>query len=212
MNKLPVAKEAFGYLAFLTLITVIFFFICRPLIFLSIAFIAFISFFFRNPPRNVPVGDSQILSPADGRVMSVSEVVEPVFLKGKAVRVSIFLSIFDAHINRSPISGTVKYVNYRPGKFIPAFKSHASDINERNTLGIEGKNVKILVSQITGFIARRIVCWAKEGSSLSKGQCFGMIKFGSGTEIIMPDGVEINVKPGDKVKAGESIIGTVRCL
>lgn len=167
----------------------------------------FILFFFRNPRRSVPVDERLILSPADGQILEIDEVFEDKFIKDKAVRVSIFLSIFNVHLNRSPLQGEVKYRYYRPGKFIPAFKSHASEINEKNYIGIERPGFKVLVCQVTGFIARRIKCWADEGKKLAKGEIFGIIKFGSGTEIYIPKGTRIMVKKGDKVKAGETVIG-----
>lgn len=171
--------------------------------------ILFVLFFFRNPKRNIPSGKSLILSPADGVILEIDEVFEEKFIKDKAIRVSIFLSIFNVHLNRSPIAGEVKYRYYRPGKFIPAFKSHASDINEKNFIGIESRGYKVLVCQITGFIARRIKCWVEEGKRLTGGEIIGIIKFGSGTELFIPAGSKIFVKKGDKVRGGETVIGTL---
>lgn len=209
MNKLPVAKEAFLYVLSLIVVTCILYLIYPPLSIISIVLLAFVLFFFRNPYRKIPVESKVIVSPADGRVMSVSEMDENDFIKGKAIKVSIFLSLFNVHINRSPIAGTVKFTAYRPGKYLPAFKSHASDINERNTIGVEGNGIRVIVHQITGFVARRIVCWVKEGDVLNTGERFGLIKFGSCTEIIVPAGTEIRVKPGDKVKGAKTIIGVI---
>lgn len=173
--------------------------------------IAFILFFFRDPERKIPSQSNAILSPADGTIMSVSDIYEDKFLHDNAVKVSIFLSLLNVHINRSPISGTVRYKAYRPGEFLPAFKSHASELNERSTIGIEAEkeDFRILVHQITGFIARRIVCSVKEGSILNAGDRFGLIKFGSCTEIILPASANVAVRPGDKVKGGISIIATI---
>ncbi len=168
----------------------------------------FVLFFFRNPKRDSKAPIKMILSPADGKVLSITEMVEPEFIRGKAIKVSIFLSLFDVHINRSPIEGKVQYHHYREGKMLPAFKSHASDINERNTIGIESSNgYRVLVHQITGFIARRIVWWVKPGNSLNRGERFGLIKFGSCTEIIMPEGTMIKVTVGEKVRGGITVIG-----
>jgi phosphatidylserine decarboxylase len=141
--------------------------------------------------------------------MSLDEIIEPDFIMGKALKVSVFLLLFNIHINRSPISGIVRYMHYRPGKFLPAFKSHASDINEKYTVGIENEILKVLVHQITGFIARRIVCKVGEGDKVKKGQRSGMIKFGSCTEIVVPLNVDIKLKVGDKAKAGSTIIGII---
>jgi phosphatidylserine decarboxylase len=209
MNNLPVAKESFIYILILSALTILLYLIYPPIAIIGVLLLSFVIFFFRNPHRKLPEGEKLIISPADGTVMSVTEIDEPDFLGTKAVKVSIFLSLFNVHINRSPIAGIVKYTHYRPGKFLPAFKSHASEINERNTIGIEGNGIKILVHQITGFVARRIVCWVKKGDSLKFGERFGLIKFGSCTEIVLPLNVEIKVKPGDKVKGSKTIIGVI---
>ncbi len=209
MQNLPVAKDAFLYIISLIIVSIIFYLIYIPLSIISLVLLAFVIFFFRNPSRKVPEGSNLVVSPADGRVMSVSEIYEPSFLNSRAIKVTIFLSVFNVHINRSPISGTVKYAAYREGKFLPAFKTHASEINERNTIGIEGNGIKVLVHQITGLIARRIVCWVKEGQQLDIGERFGLIKFGSCTEIVLPLNIEIKVKPGDKVKGAKSVIGVI---
>lgn len=169
----------------------------------------FILFFFRNPKRNIPSGKNLILSPADGVILGIDEIFEERFIKDKAIRISIFLSIFNVHLNRSPLPGEVKYRYYRPGKFIPAFKSHASEINEKNFIGIESRGHRVLVCQITGFIARRIKCWAGEGKRLAGGEIIGIIKFGSGTELFIPAGSKVLVKKGEKVKAGETVIGVL---
>ena len=169
----------------------------------------FILYFFRNPKRSIPQGDGLILSPADGKILSIDEVYEDNFINGNTIRVTIFLSIFNVHINRAPLDGEVKYRYYRPGKFIPAFKSHASEINEKNFIGIEGGGFKIMVCQVTGFIARRINCWVNEGHFLSAGDYLGVIRFGSANELFLPPDAKVLVKKGDSVKAGESIIGTL---
>lgn len=210
MRTFPIIKDGFPYILTFLILSILFYFIFLPLFFVSIVLLCFVVFFFRNPQRQIPADENIIVSPADGKIMYITEIDEPSFLNSKAIKISIFLSVFNVHINRSPIEGVVRYINYRPGKFLPAFKSHASDINERNSIGIEGNNIKVLVHQITGFIARRIVCWSKEGTTLQKGERFGLIKFGSCTEIIVPTNVELNVNPGDVVKGGKTIIGVVR--
>lgn len=209
MYKLPVAEDSFIYVGFLLLFGVLFYFISRPLSALFLILAVCVLLFFRNPKRKIPVGENLILSPADGRVMSVTKEYESEYLSSKSIKVTIFLSLFNVHINRSPIKGRVRYVAYTPGKFLPAFKSHASGLNEKNTIAIEGDSVKVLVRQITGFIARRIVCRVKKGGFLQAGESFGLIKFGSCTEIIFPDIAEVRVKPGDKVKGGLTVIGVV---
>jgi len=203
----PIASPGWMYLAVLAAVTGLFYWSYKPASAVTASLFLFTAYFFRNPKRVIPRDHKAILSPADGVVMSVSSVTEDKFLGGQAQKVSIFLSVFNVHVNRSPVAGQVKYVHYVPGKFLPAFKSHASEINERNYVGIESAGFKVLVCQITGFIARRIVCYAKAGWSLDQGQLFGMIKFGSCTEVYVPEGVEILVSPGDSVKGGETIIG-----
>ena len=210
MRKFIIAKEGFIYIAGCLLFATFLFALCKPISGIGLALTAFVVFFFRDPHRNHSQDSTHIISPADGAVMSITPLLEKDFMKCDAIKVTIFLSLFNVHINRSPIAGTVKYVKYRPGKFLPAFKSHASEINERNAIGIEGQGIKIIVHQITGFIARRIVCRVKEGDVLEKGERFGLIKFGSCTEIIVPSNVEIKVKPGDKIKGASTIIGVIK--
>lgn len=197
------------YLLILTGLSVLLYFTFPVLTVVPALLILFILFFFRNPKREIPVDENLILSPADGVILEIEEVFEEKFIKDKAIRISIFLSIFNVHLNRSPLQGDVRYRYYRPGKFIPAFKSHASDINEKNFIGIESRGFKLMVCQITGFIARRIKCWVDEGKRLTGGEIIGIIKFGSGTELFIPVGSNLLVKKGDTVRAGETIIGNL---
>ena len=202
-------KMTWHYLLALA-VTFVILFIKIPLLSLIPAIlILFVMFFFRNPKRNIPQEAGLILSPADGKILSIDEVYEDKYVKQKTVRVTIFLSIFNVHINRAPLRGEVKYRYYRQGKFIPAFKSHASEINEKNFIGIEGSGFRILVCQVTGFIARRINCWVNEGHHLSAGDYLGVIRFGSANELFLPSASNIMVKKGDSVKAGETVIATL---
>ena len=163
--------------------------------------------FFRDPKRIVPVGDDFLISPADGKI-TVAEVVEDDrFDGGKAFRVSIFLSVFNVHINRMPAKCTVEGIAYKPGKFINALDADCTKVNEANEITVRmtaKPAVKILIRQVSGAIARRIVCAAEIGQSFDCGEKFGMIKFGSCTEVYLPaiEGLNCLVKPGDKVKAG----------
>lgn len=202
-------KLCWHYTVALSVLAIIFYLVFPALVVVPVVLLVFVLFFFRNPKRKVPAGENCILSPADGVIMEIDEVVEERFIQGPAIRISIFLSIFNVHLNRSPLHGEVRYRYYRPGQFIPAFKSHASDINEKNFIGIESSGFKVMVCQITGFIARRIKCWADEGKSLAGGELIGIIKFGSGTEIFIPAGSDLYVKKGDKVKAGETALGAL---
>ncbi|MGA2071429.1 MAG: phosphatidylserine decarboxylase [Sedimentisphaerales bacterium] len=163
--------------------------------------------FFRDPEREIPQDKNILIAPADGTIADIETVDEPDFIGGKALRVGIFLSIFDVHINRSPCGAKVEKITYRQGQFLDARNPQAGKVNESNDLWltrIESPNDKLIVRQISGAIARRIVCKAEPGQNLAAGEKFGMIKFGSRTEVYVParDGVECLVKTGDKVKAG----------
>ena len=205
-----IAQDAVPYLVALALLAAISLVTWPWMTPIPLILFLFVAFFFRNPSRNIPTEEAILVSPADGTIMSITEVYEDRFLSSKATRVTIFLSIFNVHLNRSPMDGIVRYRSYRPGKMLPAFKSHVSDINEKNYVGIENDSLRIMVTQITGFIARRIVCWVEADDRISRGDIFGLIKFGSCTEIIVPLNVEILVKKGDKVIGGETIIGRLK--
>lgn len=205
-----IVRDALPYLVVLAVITAAIYVFSPLAALIPGILLLFVAFFFRNPARVIPAEQNILISPADGRIMDISEIYEDKFLQSKAVKVSIFLSVFNVHLNRCPIDGEVKYRNYRPGKMVPAFKSHASDINEKNWVGIENNGLRIIVTQITGFIARRIVCWVNIGDKMSQGDIFGLIKFGSCTEIIFPVDFEVLVNKGDKVVGGETIIGRLK--
>jgi phosphatidylserine decarboxylase len=160
---------------------------------------AFMIFFFRDPRRTGPEDKCLILSAADGRVTRIEQTNE-------IKLVSVFLSPLDVHINRSPITGTITEINYVKGRKMPATSDEASLVNERNSLVIKGDEMTVTCTQIAGILARRIVCWPKVGDKLLRGQKFGLIKFGSRTDIAMPADVEITVKVGDRVKGGETVI------
>ena len=205
-----IVKDSVPSILILVVLIITFYIISKYLAILPAILLLFVLFFFRNPKRNITTDYKHILSPADGTILEVKELTDNNYIKGNAIKISIFLSIFNAHINRSPISGKITHTEYRPGKFLPAFKSHASDINERNTVGIENDYLKVLVHQITGFIARRIVCYMKKGDALEQGQIFGLIKFGSCTEIIVPAKVKVLAQVGQKVRAGITVLGVLQ--
>ena len=164
--------------------------------------------FFRDPDRIIPAGEGLIVSPADGKIIAVSEVKEERFLKDRAIKVSIFLNLFDVHVNRIPCSGRIRGIVYQPGKYLAANKDLASTENEQNAILLETPSgVKIVFVQVAGLVARRIVCWTKEGDEVERGARFGMIRFGSRTDLFLPLGTEIKVTPGQKVKGGASVIG-----
>lgn len=208
MVKTPIVKEGYLYIAMLAVITIVVGLAFHP--YWSIipgVLTCFVSFFFRNPNRAVPLDDILVVSPADGKVMSVTEVDDEEFVNEPCNKVTIFLSVFDVHVNRSPIAGEIKFQQYTCGRFKPAYKESAGCENERHSIGIENENMRVLVTQIAGLIARRIVSWVTLGSVLKRGERYGLIKFGSCTELVMPRNIEVLVKKGDKVKGGETIIG-----
>lgn len=182
------------------------------LIILAISITGFTLFFFRDPERKIPENDDLIISPADGKVFMIREFFENEFIFNDAIQVSIFMSPLNVHVNRIPISGEIKFLKYIPGKYIVAFDEKSSENNERKIIGIETEDgLKIIVKQIAGFIARRIVCDVEKGDKVIAGQRYGMIKFGSRVDVIMPKNrVEITISVGQKVKAGETVIAKVK--
>ncbi|HUU27588.1 MAG TPA: phosphatidylserine decarboxylase family protein [archaeon] len=165
-------------------------------------------YFFRDPERKTPEGTKLVVSPADGRVLCVDEVIEEKFIGGPTRRLSIFMNIFDVHVNRFPVSGKIAFIEYRPGKFFNASLDKASVHNEALSLGLEteGSSSRVMVRQIAGLIARRIVCRTREGDTASCGERFGMIRFGSRVEVYLPLEVHFLVTAGERVTAGETIL------
>ncbi|MFH0911561.1 MAG: phosphatidylserine decarboxylase family protein [Planctomycetota bacterium] len=175
---------------------------------------AFVLYFFRNPARTPPDVPAALVSPADGRVTHIEVVEEPDFIGGPALKIGIFLSLFDVHLNRAPSSGTVRYLRYRRGKFHDARSEASSAENESNAIGIETDHpnaARVLVKQIAGVIARRIVCDCREGDALKTGELIGMIKFGSRTELYLPAeaSLSLRVAVGDPVRAGTTVLGVL---
>ncbi|MFO7525100.1 MAG: phosphatidylserine decarboxylase family protein [Ignavibacteriaceae bacterium] len=176
-----------------------------------VALCGLVLYFFRDPDRVTPQDDSLIISPADGKVVLIQDVQEDEYVGEEVTQVSIFLSPLNVHVNRNPISGKVEYLKYYPGKYLMAWEDHASEMNERAHFGVRHPSgVKMMFKQITGFLARRIVYHIKEGDELKAGERFGIMKFGSRMDLLLPKNVEINVKIGDKTVAGESIIGKIK--
>lgn len=163
-------------------------------------------FFFRDPPREVGAAAPEVVSPADGTIVGIEQLQETPYYQGPCVRVSIFLSVLNVHVNRAPYGGIVRNIDYREGQYKNAMNSESSKTNESNAVMLETSHGAITVRQISGAVARRIVCQAKVGESLEKGQRFGMIKLGSRTELYLPPGTQVNVKMNEKVRAGTSVI------
>ncbi len=184
---------------------------CAWWVILSAAVTFFVAYFFRNPPRDIPGEDKAVISPADGRIVQKKLVSNNEYLNSDAMKVSVFMNVFNVHVNRAPFAGKVLRVEYHPGKFVNASFDKASELNERNAVTIEtddGK--KILFVQIAGLIARRIVCYVNEGDCLAKGERFGLIRFGSRVDVYLPVDAQINVNIGDKVIAGETVLGYIK--
>jgi phosphatidylserine decarboxylase len=164
---------------------------------------AFYLWFFRDPKRKVPAGEGLIVSPADGLVTETVRIETP---EGPRQRISIFLSVFDVHVNRSPIAGEITAVRYQTGKFLNAMNQECADRNEQNIVTVRGEGMEIVFKQIAGLIARRIIFHHREGDRIERGQRVGLIKFGSRTDVILPAEVEIRVRTGQRVRGGSSII------
>jgi phosphatidylserine decarboxylase len=171
----------------------------------------FTAWFFRNPARTIPQGPRLVVAPGDGTVIAVEEEFEPRFIKAQSVRVTIFLNVFDVHINRIPCEGTVESISYQPGAFMIASKPEATLKNEQNAVLIRtAQGVKVLCVQVAGLIARRIVCWLSPGDTAARGERFGLIRFGSRMDTFLPVGTDLKVRVGDRVKGGETIVGVLQ--
>jgi phosphatidylserine decarboxylase len=163
--------------------------------------------FFRNPVRHTPVDPMHVIAPADGKVVIVEEAEEPEYFKGKRLQISVFMSPLNVHVNRSPVTGTVRYYRYHPGDYLVAWHPKSSTLNERTTVVVEtDKGDSVLFRQIAGALARRIVCYANEGDQLKQGGEYGFIKFGSRVDVFLPIGTLARVKPGDVVRGGETVL------
>lgn len=205
----PIAKEGYPFILLflgITAVTALIWGLGFPVT-LPAAASVFTIYFFRNPARTVPVEEKAVISPADGRIIEVRKVREERILKADVLKISIFMSVFNVHVNRVPYCGKVKNIYYNKGKFLSAFKEKASLDNEQNAILLEteqGSN--ILFVQIAGLIARRIVCYLNSGDEVSKGDRFGLIRFGSRVDIYLPADTKINIQKGAKVQAGETIL------
>lgn len=204
---IPIAADAWSFVWKLGVITLAFIAVgWWEVSIVPALLLLFVLFFFRDPERVVPLNPLHAVSPADGTVMRIDQIPDDPFVGGPAQKVVIFLSVFNVHINRAPIEGKVELVEYKRGEMLAAYKPEASEVNERNTIGIRGEKASVKVNQITGLIARRIVCRVKEGDTLAQGERYGLIKFGSCTELVVPASAKVLVKPGDKVAGGVTIL------
>jgi phosphatidylserine decarboxylase len=164
--------------------------------------VAYMAFFFRDPSRTITAGDLEVVSPVDGRVLEVIGA-------GDETKISIFLSLFDVHVNRLPYKGLIKKLDYHKGKFLPAYRDKASEVNERINIEVEGQRLSYKLRLITGIAARRIRMWIKEGEQLDTGDKIGIMLFGSRAEVFLPPEVEVEIKAGDKVYGGLTLLGKI---
>ncbi len=205
--RLPIAKDGLRFILPLGALTLGFWFMGFPWVagFFGLGFL-FVTNFFRDPERPIPSGDNVVVSPADGKVVAIVEEEKDPILGETFTRISIFLNVFNVHVNRMPVAGNIEKIQYNRGKFLNASNHKASLDNEQNILLIQHGNVKVLVRQIAGLIARRIVCWAKENQTFERGERFGLIRFGSRADVFLPKNSRLEIKIGDIVKGGSSII------
>ena len=208
--RIPIAKDGYMFILPLAVLTGIFWALSWLWVTgLFAGLFLFVTWFFRDPERSIPEDPNAIVSAGDGRVVEIIQEKDPL-LDGVYTRVSVFLNVFNVHVNRVPIAGKIQATRYNPGKFLNAASHKASLDNEQSAILLNNGHVTILVKQIAGLIARRIVCWAEEGDEYQRGQRFGLIRFGSRVDIFLPEGTDIKVEIGDIVSGGSSIIGYLK--
>jgi len=207
---IPIAAEGWPFIIPLSIVTgLLFAFGWKNTALVSLVLTLFVLFFFRDPDRAIPEGKGIVVSPADGKVIVIKDIYEPAYLKQEVTQISIFLSVFNVHVNRAPIGGAVEVVKYNPGKFHVASVDKASLDNEQTAMLIASGKDKILVKQIAGLIARRIICYARPGDTIKTGERYGLIRFGSRVDLFLPRTAEIKVKLGDRVRGAQDIIGVL---
>jgi phosphatidylserine decarboxylase len=208
------AREGYGFMAVAAVATVIGFATAWMMRSYSLWLFAFllaivalwVAYFFRDPERTGPRGDRVVVCPADGKLIMITQVDEPAFIHGQAIRLSIFMNVFDVHVNRYPVSGRVDYKHYNPGKFLNAAAEKSSLENEQSTIGIDAGPRKVIVRQIAGLIARRIVTYPDLGDSVQQGDRLGIIRFGSRVDVFLPLGSTVLAKLGDRTVAGTTVL------
>lgn len=209
----PVTPEGYPFIGAFAFVSIVLFWLWAPLGWLGTLATIWCAYFFRDPPRVTPVRDGLIVAPADGRVSQITSAVPPQELSigSKPLpRISIFMSVFDCHVNRSPVAGKIEKIIYQPGKFLNADLDKASADNERNSVVIATAGARIAVVQIAGLIARRIVCFVQVGQPINTGERFGMIRFGSRLDVYLPEGVPPLVAVGQTSIAGETVLADLR--
>jgi phosphatidylserine decarboxylase len=208
----PIRREGYPFIAIAFVAAVLLGFVWVPLFWVLLIVTLWICYFFRDPERVTPVREGLVVSPADGRISMIVNAVPPVEMglpEVPMLRISVFMNVFDCHVNRSPVAGRITRVAYTPGLFLNADLDKASEDNERNALVIETQGVPVGVVQIAGLVARRIVDWVKEGESLVAGQRFGLIRFGSRVDVYLPTTTQVLVGVGQKAIAGETVLADI---
>ena len=209
----PVHPEGYSFIGGFALVSLILFWVWSPLGWIGTLLTIWCALFFRDPVRVTPTREGVVVSPADGKVSMVQPVLPPAELglgDQPLLRISVFMSVFNVHVNRSPVAGRIERIAYRPGKFINAELDKASEDNERNSLVISTPGGRIVVVQIAGLVARRIVSFVREGQTLSAGERFGLIRFGSRLDIYLPEGSKALVAVGQTANAGETVLADFR--
>ncbi|MGH8066585.1 MAG: phosphatidylserine decarboxylase family protein [Candidatus Entotheonellia bacterium] len=205
--RLPIAREGWPFILPLLGLAVLGVAIMPVGGWFFLALTGFVAYFFRDPERSSPTEPGLLLAPADGKIVAVSPLQNDL-AQPSGTLVSIFLSVLDVHINRAPVSGTVVDVHYRPGKFLPAFRPDASALNEQNSVTLQAGGTRVIIKQIAGILARRIVCRVKAGDTLRSGERFGLIRFGSRVDILIPPEFAVCARPGQRVRGGESVLAS----
>ena len=209
----PIRREGYPFIAIAFVAALILGFLWKPLFWVLLIVTLWVCYFFRDPERVTPVRDGLVVSPADGRISMIANAVPPVEMglpEMPMLRISVFMNVFDCHVNRSPVAGRLTRVAYTPGLFLNADLDKASEDNERNALVIETGGVMVGVVQIAGLVARRIVDWVKEGDSLATGQRFGLIRFGARVDVYLPTTTTVLVGVGQKAIAGETVLADIK--
>jgi phosphatidylserine decarboxylase len=209
----PVTPEGYPFIGVFALVSLLLFWLWAPLGWLGVVLTLWCVYFFRDPPRVTPVREGLVVTPADGRISQITTAAPPPELglgDTPLPRISIFMSVFDCHVNRSPVAGRIEKIVYQPGKFLNADLDKASADNERNSLVISAGSGRIAVVQIAGLVARRIVCFVREGQPLGAGERFGMIRFGSRLDVYLPEGTTALVAVGQTSLAGETVLADLR--
>lgn len=206
-----IVKDGYIYVGVsLVLVAIVYYFFGAYWAVIPVVLALYFAYFFRDFHRSMPYDPNILYSPADGTVMGIEEIFDDEYLNEPALKLTIFLSVFNVHTNRAPLDGEIKYQRYTCGQFVPAYEKNASFENERHAVGVDNGRIRFLVIQVAGLLARRIVSWVTVGHELKQGETYGMIKFGSSTELIVPKNVEITVKKGDKVTGGITVVGRVK--